>query len=184
MTHAHANAHTRTHTHLSRALKCSTHLDVAQIGATLMWHVKYMHVLSSAKACSLSNWIHACSAHLYGTVIYIHMKNTQQHKHTILWYASISREGKSPKQGRRRAGKNNYRSSETVERSTVFCGMSVGLTAPEERSRDHVCSATVRQEGFEKGSALITGKHTDSTWKRGACAPIHRPPSPQDFCSP
>lgn len=42
------------------------------------------------------------------------------------------------------------------EWKAVFCGMSVGLTAPEERSRDHVCGAIIRQEGFLKGSALIT----------------------------
>lgn len=49
------------------------------------------------------------------------------------------------------------------ERKTIFCGMSVGLTAPEEHLRDQVCFAIIRQEGFQKRSTLIRGKHADSS---------------------
>lgn len=49
------------------------------------------------------------------------------------------------------------------ERRGGFCGVSVGLTAPEERLRDHVCGAVIRQERFQKGSAVIAGSHADST---------------------
>lgn len=53
----------------------------------------------------------------------------------------------------------------------VFYWVSVGPTAPEERFRDRVCLAIIRQERFQKGGALIVEKPADSTWKR---ALVHR----------
>lgn len=65
------------------------------------------------------------------------------------------------------------------ERKTIFCGMSVGLTAPEEHLRDQVCFAIIRQEGFQKM------QHTDqgeTCWqlikKGGACVSIQTPHQP------
>ncbi len=174
MTYTHSNA--QRHKHLCRALRNSAHFDVTPTGAKLMWHVRY-----TVCACTMGTYadLHACNTYfMYNNVIHIHVKSTQEHKQTILSYAAISREGKSPK----------HTEIDGVTRETIiitppkqqkgeplFCEMSVGLTAPEERSRDHVCSAIIRQEGFQKGSALITGKHADSTWKRGACASLHPP---------
>lgn len=67
-----------------------------------------------------------------------------------------SEEGKSPEQTQVDGiTQERIIITETVQRRAVFCEMSVGLTAPEERSRDHVCSAIIREEGFQKGTTLI-----------------------------
>lgn len=71
----------------------------------------------------------------------------------------------------------------------VFCGMSVALTAPEERSRDHICTAIIRQEGFQKSQRSDSEEACWQHMKKSACASIHLspPPSfiptPKIFCS-
>lgn len=62
--------------------------------------------------------------------------------------------------------------------------MSVGLTAPEERSGDHVCSAIIRQEGFQKGSVLITGKACWQHMKKGRLCINSSIFFPPDFAPP
>lgn len=100
----------------------------------------------------------------------------EEHTHTFLSCASISREGKSPKQTEI-DGITQERIITTPlkqyrgEMSSVQCQW--GWQRPRSVSRDHVCSAIIRQEGFQKGSTLIMGKHADSTWKRGTRASIH-----------
>lgn len=93
------------------------------------------------------------------------LKPGLQHKHNIHSYASVSGEGGTPHEGKGSIKQETITVAPRKQRRrrTVFCAMSVGLTAPEERSRDHVFGAIIRQEGFQKGSALITGKHADST---------------------
>lgn len=154
----------------SGGLKRSTHSDVttnwSDANVTREAHVRPAGYRGDVRR--FSNWIHARDTHLYGAAI---QRSYKEHNVTQTYYSLIckyeQRGGNPPEQTEidgTTLEKNNYHSSETVERRAVFCGMSVGLTAPEERSRDHVCGAIIRQEGFQKGSAaLITGKHADST---------------------
>lgn len=65
------------------------------------------------------------------------------------------------------------------KKKLVFCGTSVVLTAPEERSRDHICSTVRNRRGFENAMHQSRGS-TLTAHKRGACVSVHPlPPLPR-----
>lgn len=143
----------RKHRHLSRALKGSSHFHVTQVGP---------HDTCYGDISRFSNLIH--ETHIC-TVVWVSIIWRTRSNTKILFSHMQVKRGKPQKQTQ-----EGIIITALNSRKGTVCGMSAGLTAPEERSRDRVWNVIIRQRRFEKGSSRITGKHAwQHTKKRRLC---------------